>query len=86
MKTARDQYALRMVATVLGEDALVDAERKRLATALDAGSRINVELADFLVRAVALAGGKCQRFAKFVQKSHGGTVFQASRNARSGTR
>lgn len=47
--------------TVLGEDAPSDAELSTLRSAVDAGARINVELPDFLVRAVSLAGGTASR-------------------------
>lgn len=46
---------------VLGDDAPEDAELNRLTYAIDAGERINVELPDFITRAIALAGGKCER-------------------------
>ncbi len=46
---------------VLGDDDPSAAELRQLKEAVDAGNRINVELADFMVRAVTLAGGKCER-------------------------
>jgi superfamily II DNA or RNA helicase len=46
---------------VLGDDSPEDAELKKLALAIDAGTHINVELPDFIARAVTLAGGKCER-------------------------
>jgi len=51
---------------ILGDDAPADTELKRLATAIDTGKRINVELPDFLLRAVTLAGGRCQRQPEFL--------------------
>jgi superfamily II DNA or RNA helicase len=54
------------IKAMLGDDAPADSELKLLATAIDAGERINVKLADFLVRAVALAGGKCERQPEFL--------------------
>jgi hypothetical protein len=47
--------------TVLGEDAPSAAELSTLRSAVDAGTRINVELPDFLVRAISLAGGTVSR-------------------------
>jgi superfamily II DNA or RNA helicase len=46
---------------VLGDDALENVELKQLQNAINAGDRINVELPDFITRAVTLAGGKCDR-------------------------
>jgi hypothetical protein len=46
---------------ILGDDAPEDVELRQLASALDAGTRIHVDLPDFITRAVTLAGGKCSR-------------------------
>lgn len=54
---------------VLGDDAPEDAELRRLTNAIDAGERINVELPDFITRAIALAGGKCERKSEILNVS-----------------
>lgn len=43
---------------ILGDDDPSTAEMTQLATAIDTGGKINVALPDFLVRAIALAGGE----------------------------
>lgn len=45
----------------LGDDDPQAAELQQLATAIDAGSRFNVSLIDFLIRAISLAGGHSER-------------------------
>ena len=45
----------------LGDDDLAPSEIQRLSTAIDRGSQFNVTLIDFVVRAITLAGGKCER-------------------------
>lgn len=48
---------------VLGDDDPTDAELSTLRSAVDAGARINVDLPDFMVRAISLAGGSSERQA-----------------------
>ena len=51
---------------VLGDDDPTNAELSKLRTAVDAGSRINVELSDFIVQAVSLASGTSKRHAAVI--------------------
>ena len=46
---------------VLGDDPLTSGEVEHLQTALAAGRSLNVSIADFVVRAIGLAGGRCRR-------------------------
>jgi len=46
---------------VLGDDDPTDAELVKLRSAVDAGTQINVNLPDFIVRAISLAGGSSTR-------------------------
>lgn len=46
---------------LMGDDELTDSESARLRAAIDDGNRISVDPVSFVQRAIALAGGKCQR-------------------------
>ncbi|NOT01001.1 MAG: DEAD/DEAH box helicase [Phycisphaerales bacterium] len=46
---------------LMGDDGLNESEVCSLQTAIEAGNRINVDPVGFVERAVALAGGRCQR-------------------------
>jgi superfamily II DNA or RNA helicase len=46
---------------LMGDDSPSDAELQQLQTALDAGRRMTVSVADFVMRAIGLARGQCRR-------------------------